>query len=72
MPARYKLYLVAQFVGLASRLRQSFSIGLFSERMSQAECLCKAEKRMKVSGSQIAKLKSFQRLTKEVATTRDN
>src|SRR5207302_1737609 len=32
---------------------------LVLERISQAGCLCKAEKRMKVSGSQIAKLKSF-------------
>ena len=42
----------------------------FSERMSQAECLCEAEKRMKVSSSQITKLKSFHGLTKEVANTR--
>src|SRR5437879_5841421 len=31
----------------------------FCERMSQAGCLCKAEKSMKVSGSQVTKLKSF-------------
>ena len=37
--------------------------------MSQAECFCGAEKRMKVSGSQIAKLKSFYGLSKEVANT---
>ena len=37
--------------------------------MSQAECFCGAEKRMKVSGSQIAKLKSFHGLTKDVAST---
>src|SRR2546423_5471509 len=31
----------------------------FCERMSQAGCLCKAEKSMKVSGSHVTKLKSF-------------
>jgi hypothetical protein len=53
-----------------------FSTGSFKElvprflaRMSQAECLCEAEKRMKVPGSQIAKLKSFHGPTKEVANT---
>jgi len=40
-----------------------------SEQMSQARCLCRAEKRMKVSGSQRAKLKRFYGLTKEVAST---
>src|SRR6266700_8363726 len=29
------------------------------ERISQVRCLCKAEKRMKVSGSHVTKLKSF-------------
>src|SRR5437762_11043343 len=31
----------------------------FCEQMSQAGCVCKAEKRMKVSGSHVTKLKSF-------------
>src|SRR5256885_15633968 len=31
----------------------------FCEQMSQAGCLCKAEKSMKVSGSHVTKLKSF-------------
>jgi hypothetical protein len=41
----------------------------FSERMPQAEGFCGAAKRMKVSGSQRATLKSFHGLTKEGAST---
>src|SRR6266699_4556932 len=54
---------------LARRPPSSCTADQFPEQMSQAECFCGAEKRMKVSGSQRAKLKSFHGLTKEVAST---
>ena len=58
------------FASTESMLSQS-SRGLFSERMSQARCLCEIEKRMNVFESQITKLKSFHGRTKEVASIGD-